>query len=184
MGVFSNPKPIHPRFELPKVAPRECSRMSLPKMSAVMFPIIKWLDWQAKQKQDQAFWIAKILDSEEFWTNMNIDIGQFAFNIAHAAATKENLVENSDLVDDLFAHARLGVLAGMFEKASQATSPGDCHPLIWNAMTFFNMSVRDMEGRVEVPNSSLMLRECTTWAGYALGKVPNITIGQVFADWR
>ena len=32
--------------------------------------------------------------------------------------------------------------------------------------------------------SSLLLRECTTWAGYALGKIPNITVEQVFANWR
>jgi len=51
-------------------------------------------------------------------------------------------------------------------------------------MNFFNMGVRDMEGRAVIPESSLLLRECTTWAGYALGKIPNITVEQVFANWR
>ncbi len=115
---------------------------------------------------------------------MNVDIGQFAFNIAHGAAMREGLHENKVIVDDIFIHAKLGVLAGMFEKASKATAPGDCHPVIWNAMNFFNMGVRDMEGRAEIPTSSLLLRECTTWAGYALGKIPNITVEQTFANWR
>lgn len=115
---------------------------------------------------------------------MNIDIGQFAFNIAHSAAAREGLEENKEIVEDIFVNAKLGVLAGMFEKASQTTAPGDCHPVVWNAMNFFNMGVRDMEGRAKIPESSLLLRECTTWAGYALGKVPNITVEQVFANWR
>ena len=94
------------------------------------------------------------------------------------------LQSHSFRIEDIFVNAKLGVLAGMFEKASQATAPGDCHPVVWNAMNFFNMGVRDMEGRAKIPESSLLLRECTTWAGYALGKVPNITVEQVFANWR
>ena len=184
MGFFNNPKPIHPRFELPKVSPRECSKMSLPNMSSMFMPNLKWFEWQAKQGQDQTYWWTKVLDSEEFWTNINIDIGQFGFNIAHAAATREGLQENKEIVEDIFVHAKLGVLAGMFEKASQATTPGDCHPVIWNAISLFNMSVRDMDGRPKIPESSLLLRECTTWAGYALGKIPTISVEQVFDNWR
>ena len=56
MGLFSNPKPLHPRFELPKVSPRECSRMALPHMSSMLMPNFKWFDWQAKQGQDQTYW--------------------------------------------------------------------------------------------------------------------------------
>ena len=153
-------------------------------MSSMFMPNLKWLEWQAKQGQDQTYWWTKIFDSEEFWTNINIDIGQFAFNIAHAAATREGLQENREIVDDIFVNAKLGVLAGMFEKASRATEPSDCHPVIWNAINFFNMGVRDMDGRAKIPDSSLLLRECTTWAGYALGKIPNITVEQTFANWR
>ena len=72
----------------------------------------------------------------------------------------------------------------MFEKASQATVPANCHPIVWNAMKSFNIRARDREGRVKMPESSLLLPECTTWAGYVLGKVPNITVEQVFANWR
>ena len=184
MGIFKNSKPIHPRFELPKVSPRECFRMSLPQMSSMSMPNFKWVEWQAKQGQDQTFWWTKIFDSEEFWKQMNIDIGQLAFNIAHEAASREGLKENSEIVEDLFIHAKLGVLAGMFEKASQTTSPGDSHPVVWNAITFFNMGVLGMKDRPKIPDSSLLLRECTTWGGYALGKIPNITVQQVFANWR
>ena len=88
MGLFSNPKPIHPRFELPRVSPRECTQMSLPNMSSMWMPNIKWIDWQAKKGQDKTYWWTKIFDSEEFWGNLDIDIGQFAFNIAYTAATK------------------------------------------------------------------------------------------------
>jgi hypothetical protein len=153
-------------------------------MSSMLLPNLKWFEWQAKQGQDQTYWWRKVLDSEEFWTNMNVDIAQFAFNIAHGAAMREGLQENKAILDDLFVHAKLGVLAGMFEKASNATAPGDCHPVIWNAMNFFNMGVRDIEDRAEIPKSSLLLRECTTWAGYALGKVPNITVEQTLTNWR
>ena len=51
-------------------------------------------------------------------------------------------------------------------------------------MISFNIRARDREGRVKMPESSLLLPECTTWAGYVLGKVPNITVEQVFANWR
>jgi hypothetical protein len=150
----------------------------------MFMPNFKWFEWQAKQGQDQTYWQTRIFESEDFWTNMNIDIGQFAFNIAHAAASREGLHENKELVGEIFINAKLGILAGMFEKASQTTTAGDCHPVIWNAMNFFNMGVRDMEGRVEIPEPSLLLRECTTWAGYAFSKIPNITVEQVFANWR
>ena len=184
MGLFGNPKPMHPRFELPKVASRECSKMSLPNMSSMIVPNFKWFEWQAKRGQDQSYWWKKIFDSEEFWKNMKIDIGEFALGIAYAAATREGLEKNKEIVGDIFIHAKLGVLAGMFEKASQTTSPSDCHPIIWNAMNFFNLEVSDMEGRAKIPESSLLLRECTTWAGYAFGKIPNINVEQVFANWR
>ena len=124
-----------------------CERRSATCKSAVC--------WQAKQGQDQTYWWVKIFDSEEFWTNINIDIGQFAFNIAHSAAAREGLEHNKEIVEDIYINAKLGVLAGMFEKASQATAPGDCHPVVWNAMNFFNMGVRDMEGRAKIPESSL-----------------------------
>ncbi len=184
MGLFSNPKSLHPRFELPKVSPRDCSRMALPHMSSMLMPNLKWFEWQAKQGQDQTYWWTRIFNSEEYWEKNNIDIGQFAFNIAHSAAAREGLEQNKEIVEDIFINAKLGVLAGMFEKASQTTSAGDCHPVVWNAMNFFNMGVRDMEGRPQIPESSLLLRECTTWAGYALGKIPGITVEQVFARWR
>jgi hypothetical protein len=184
MGLFSNPKPLHPRFELPKVSPRDCSRMALPHMSSMLMPNLKWFEWQAKQGQDQTYWWSRIFDSEEYWENNNIDVGQFAFNVAHSAAAREGLEQNKEIVEDIFINAKLGVLAGMFEKASQTTSAEDCHPVVWNAMNFFNMGVRDMEGRPRIPESSLLLRECTTWAGYALGKIPGITVEQVFARWR
>ena len=184
MGLFSNPKPIHPRFELPRVSPKECTEMSLPNMSVMWMPNFRWIDWQAKKGQDQTYWWTKIFDSEEFWTNFDIDIGQFAFNIAHAAATREGFQENREIVDDIFVNAKLGVLAGMFEKSSQATAISDCHPLIWNAMVFFNLGVSNMKDRVKIPESSPVLRECTTWAGYALGKIPTITVEQTFANWR
>ncbi len=184
MGLFSNPKSLHPRFELPKVSPRDCSRMALPHMSSMLMPNLKWFEWQAKQGQDQTYWWSRIFDSEEYWENNNIDVGQFAFNVAHSAAAREGLEQNKEIVEDIFINAKLGVLAGMFEKASQTTSAEDCHPVVWNAMNFFNMGVRGMEGRPQIPESSLLLRECTTWAGYALGKIPGITVEQVFARWR
>lgn len=184
MGLFGNPKPLHPRFELPKVSPRDCFRMELPNMSAMLMPNFKWFEWQVKQGQDETYWWTRIFDSEEFWKNLNIDIGQFAFNIAHSAASREGLQENKEIIDEIFVNAKLGVLAGMFEKASQATLPANCHPVVWNAMKSFNIRARDREGRAKMPESSLLLPECTTWAGYVLGKVPNITVEQVFANWR
>ena len=184
MGFFSSPKPLHPKFELPKVSPRECSLMTLPNMNSKPMLNFRWFEWQAKQGQDQTYWWTKIFDSEDFWTDMKIDIGQYAFNIALSAASLEGLEKDKEIVEDIFVNAKLGVLAGMFEKASQATSPRDCHPVVWNAMNLFNKGIRDMEGRAEIPESSLLLRECTTWAGYALGKMPNIKVEQVFENWR
>lgn len=184
MGIFSNPKPLHPRFQLPKVANRECNKMGLPNMSSMMMANIRWFEWQAKNGQDQSYWWTRIFDSEEFWNNLNINVGQFAFNVAHFAASKEGLQNDKAIVDDLFVYAKLGVLAGMFEKASNTTPPEICHPLIWNAINFFQMSAHKLEDRVEIPEQSLLLRECTAWAGYALGKIPNITVEQVFTNWR
>lgn len=160
--------------------------MSLPDMNVLWTPNWAWLEWQAKKGQDRSYWWTNIFDSENFWTNINIDIGQFAFNIAHAAATREGLQENKEIVDDIFVYAKLGVLAGMFEKASQATAISNCHPLIWNAMISFNLDsdVVNMAGRPKIPKSSPLLRESTTWAGYALGKIPTISVEQVFDKWR
>jgi hypothetical protein len=184
MAFFGSPKPVHPRFELPKVSPRECTEMSLPNIHSITMLNLRWLEWQAKRGQDTSYWWTRIFDSEEFWSSPNIDLGQYAFNIALKAATLENLSESKEIIDDLFVHAKLGILSGMFERASNTTSPRDCHPLIWNAMKFFQMDARKMPEQVEIPKESPVLRESTTWAGYAFGKIPNITIEQVFSKWR
>ena len=184
MGLFSNPKPLHPRFELPKVPQRDQVGIPFPNMNAMFMPNLKWLEWQAKQVQDRTYWWVRIFETEEFWATWDIDIGQSVFNIAHEAATREGLQENKEIVEQIFIHAKLGVLAGMFEKASEAIGPSACHPIIFNAIIDFNMCVRDMEGRPKLPESSLLLPECATWAGYVLGKIPNITVEQTFANWR
>jgi hypothetical protein len=184
MAFFGSPKPVDPRFELPKVSPRECTEMSLPNIHSITMLNIRWVEWQVKRGQDKSYWWKKIFDSEEFWNVPSFDVGQYSFNVAYKAATLENVHENKEILDDLFVYSKLGLLAGMFERASNATSPKDCHPLIWNAMRFFHMDARSLPDQVSMPEESPVLRESTTWAGYALGKIPNITIEQVFAKWR
>jgi hypothetical protein len=150
----------------------------------MIIPNIKWFEWQAKQGQPQSYWWNKIFESEAYWEKSQVDIGKYASQITYVAGELEGLLENQQLIQEISINARLGFLAGMFERASNTTGQKDCHPLIWNAMIFFNLEISEIEGRVKMPDASPLLRECTTWAGYALGKIPGITVREVFANWR
>ena len=184
MGIFSKPTPIHTMFELPRVSKKDCYQVSLPNMNLMAFPDVKWLNWQMRNNQPPSYWWSKIFESENYWNELQVDVNECAYHIAYMAASLENLQTDEVLVQDLLLNAKFGVLSGIFERASQSTADHSCHPIIWNSIVYFNLESAGIEIRPKLPEISLLLRDCVTWAGLAFSKIPYITVKQVFTNWR
>ncbi len=82
----------------------------------------------------------------------------------------------------MYLSAKFGLLAGLFEVASGATKVNDCHPLTWNALTFFNQSIKD-EQKALFGDEHRMLLVCMPYGGYVYGKLKNLSAYDVYAQW-
>lgn len=183
MALFGQPKPIDPLFMLPKVSPRECTLMGLPNMNQMTMTNFAWLEKQLRKGQDQSYWVIKVFESEKFWTNISVDVDDLALQVVRMACSLQNVEPSNEDGATLIMHAKFGILAGMFERSSNASSVGDCHPLMWNALKFFTMAVPD-DRKTHFYEANRVMFDMVNFAGYGFGKIPNLTIQKLFSRWH
>jgi hypothetical protein len=182
MGIFSKPKPIDPMFALPSVMSRECVRLFLPNKSQYPMANLRWVEIQFQNKQGQDYWVTKVQDSEDYFKS-RIELSDLAGSIAFSGCEADGFEATEDAYATLFTLASFGLLAGMFEVASNATKKDDCHPLTWNALKFFNQSVEE-EFKEAFGEKHMMLLECMVYAGYAAAKLEMVRPELVFSQWN
>lgn len=149
----------------------------------------RWLD---KQMSSGAYkepleLVNRIMESAEIWKDVDIvNIDDATNALVQYVMALESLSLSEKDFGDLYFSANFGLLAGMFESASKTTSKEACHPDIWNAMSRLSQ-VRSMErGEDEVTDadkSFLFLCKKTTEAGYVMGKLGGLTLGELFKRW-
>jgi hypothetical protein len=182
MGLFSNAKSLSPIFQLPKVFGRECVQLFTPKKSSFPVANLRWVDNQFKSGQGPEFWVIKIFDSEKYWLQQGRDIQIEAAGLVAAACRADSFQHDKETWSTLFLSAKFGLLAGLFEVASGATKVNDCHPLTWNALTFFNQSIAD-EQKEPFEDEHKMLLICMPYGGYVYGKLKNVSAHDIYAQW-
>ena len=176
-------------FYLPKVKLGHCVKMILPNINSRPMLNMEWLEWQFKQGQDQSYWIERIMQSQDIYEGA-IDIFESSLKIAMACDEVESRYRISvgeeiskRNVSYLEPIARFGLLAGLYERASKSTSGERCHPLVVNAIITFSKSIpeRDKESELDEQDPLLILTTC--WAGFTVGKTPEISLKKVFSQW-
>jgi hypothetical protein len=182
MGIFSKPKPIDPMFTLPSVMSRECVEVFLPRKSAFPMSNMRWVEIQFSKKQGQNYWVDKISESESYFST-NKDLTPQIAAIAKAGCEADGFKPNEEAWLTLFVLAKFGLLAGMFEKASNTTKEKDCHPLPWNALKFYSQSLRD-EDEKPFGEKHRMLLTYMVYAGYLMGKLEKASPEYVFSHWN
>ena len=181
MGIFSKPKPIDPMFTLPSVTSKECVKIFLPNKSSYPMANLRWVEIQYRNKQGPDYWVTKIYETEDFFTN-RINLSEFAGSVVMSGCKADGLKETEETFATLFTSAKFGLLAGMFEGASNATKDEDCHPLTWNALKFFNQSIKK-EFKEPFAEKHTMLLESMVYAGYVAAKLEKTTPELVFSQW-
>jgi len=182
MGIFSKPKPIDPMFTLPSVMSRECVRIFLPNKSSYPMMNLRWVDIQYRNKQGPEYWIEKVFGSEDFFAS-RLDIPVIAGALVTNGCKADSFKVTEDTFATLFISAKFGLLAGMFENASNSTKKEDCHPLTWNSLKFFNQSI-DKEFEEAFAPDHKMLLECMVYAGYAMAKLEQTNPEIIFSKWN
>lgn len=169
-------------FTLPSVMSRECVKLFLPNKSQFPMSNWRWVEIQMRNKQGQDNWVNKIYDSEDYFGS-RVDLPDLAGSIAFSGCEADDFESTEDAYATLSTLANFGLLAGMYEVASNSTKKDDCHPLTWNALKFFNQSVQE-EFKEAFGEKHMMLLECMVYAGYAAAKLEMVTPGLVFSQWN
>lgn len=182
MGFFSKPKPIDPMFTLPSVMSRECVEVFLPRKNTFPMSNMRWLEIQFSKKQGPDYWVDKISESESYFAT-KVDLSPIVAAIAQAGCEADGFKPDKEAWLTLFVLAKFGLLAGMFEKASNTTKEKDCHPLPWNALKFYAKSLRD-EDKKPFGEEHIMLLTNMVYAGYLMGKLNNPNPNQIFSMWN
>jgi len=182
MGIFSKPKPIDPMFALPSVMSRECVKLFLPNKSSYPMANLRWVEIQYRNKQGPDYWVTKIYETEDFFTS-RINLPELAGSVAMSGCRADGFKETEDSFATLYTSAKFGLLAGMFEGASNATKGNDCHPITWNALKFFNQSINE-EFKEPFAEKHPMLLESMVYAGYVMARLEQASPESVFAHWN
>ena len=143
---------------------------------------MRWVEIQFSKKQGQNYWVDKISESESYFST-NKDLTPQIAAIAKAGCEADGFKPNEEAWLTLFVLAKFGLLAGMFEKASNTTKEKDCHPLPWNALKFYSQSLRD-EDEKPFGEKHRMLLTYMVYAGYLMGKLDSPNPQKIFSHWN
>ena len=143
---------------------------------------LRWVDIQFRNKQGSDYWVTKIYETEDFFAS-RIDLPELAGSVAMSGCKAAGLKATEETFATLYTSAKFGLLAGMFEGASNATKSDDCHPLTWNALKFFNQSINE-EYKEPFAEKHSMLLESMVYAGYMMAKLERATPESVFSNWN
>lgn len=190
MGLFSKPAPVDPRFTLPRVKRMDCTQLSFPCKSEYAMMNLKWLEKQmtSGSYQEPMILVNRILDTKDFWKQVDvINLDDATNALVQYVIGLETLSLNERDFAELYMAAEFGLLAGLFESASKTSGKDECHPEIWNAMSRLNSFRREERGGKEISEEDstfLFICQKTSEAGYVMGKLGGLTLGQVFQRWN
>ena len=190
MGLFSKPAPLDPRFALPSVKKMECTQLHFPCKSEMAMMNFKWLEKQmaSGDYQEPLILVNRIMETADFWKEIEVvNLDSSTDAIVQYVMALESLKLKEDDFTELYVAARFGILAGLFESASKTTGKNACHPEVWNAMSrlgSMRRSERGGENISEEDSKFLFICQKTTEAGYVMGKVGGLTIGEIFKRWN
>ena len=190
MGLFSKPGPLDPRFALPSVKKMECTQLHFPCKSEMAMMNFKWLEKQmaSGDYQEPLILVNRIMETADFWKEIEVvNLDSSTDAIVQYVMALESLKLKEDDFTELYVAARFGILAGLFESASKTTDKNACHPEVWNAMSrlgSMRRSERGGENISEEDSKFLFICQKTTEAGYVMGKVGGLTIGEIFKRWN
>jgi hypothetical protein len=128
------------------------------------------------------------METSDFWKEINVvNLDDSTNALVQYVMSIESLKLNKSDFADLYMAANFGLLAGLFESSSKATSRGECHPEIWNAMSRLNSMRREERGGKDISEKDsafLFICQKTGEAGYVMGKLGGLTLGEVFKRWN
>lgn len=143
---------------------------------------LRWVEIQYQNKQGPDYWVTKIYETEDFFASQ-IDLPEVAGSVAMSGCKANGFKGTEETFATLYTSAKFGLLAGMFECASNATKEDDCHPLTWNALKFFNQSINE-EFKEPFTEKHPMLLESMVYAGYVMAKLDRASPESVFSNWN
>lgn len=190
MGLFSKPAPVDPRFTLPRVKRMDCTQLNFPCKSEYAMMNLKWLEKQmtSGSYQEPMILVKRILDTKDFWKQVNvINLDDATNALVQYVMGLETLSLNERDFAELYMAANFGLLAGLFESSSKTTGKDECHPEIWNALSRLSSFRREERGGKEISEEDstfLFICQKTSEAGYVMGKLGGLTLGQVFQRWN
>jgi len=190
MGLFSKTTPLDPRFALPSVKKMDCTQLNFPCKSEIAMMNFRWLEKQMSsgKYQEPMIMVNRIMETSDFWKEINVvNLDDSTNALVQYVMSIESLKLNKSDFADLYMAANFGLLAGLFESSSKATSRDECHPEIWNAMSRLNSMRREERGGKEISekdSSFLFICQKTGEAGYVMGKLGGLTLGEVFKRWN
>ena len=190
MGLFNKTAPLDPRFTLPAVKKMDCTQLNFPCKSEVAMMNFRWIDkrMSSGKYQDPMMMVSRILETSDFWKEIDVvNLDNSTNALVQYVMSIESLKLKKNDFADLFMATNFGLLAGLFESASKTTSRDACHPEIWNAMSRLNSMRREERGGKEISEKDsafLFICQKTSEAGYVMGKLGGLTVGEVFARWN
>ena len=190
MGLFSKTTPLDPRFALPSVKKMDCTQLNFPCKSEIAMMNFRWLEKQMSsgKYQEPMIMVNRIMETSDFWKEINVvNLDDSTNALVQYVMSIESLKLNKSDFADLYMAANFGLLAGLFESSSKATSRDECHPEIWNAMSRLNSMRREERGGKEISEKDsafLFICQKTGEAGYVMGKLGGLTLGEVFKRWN
>lgn len=190
MGLFNKTAPLDPRFILPAVKKMDCTQLNFPCKSEVAMMNFRWIDkrMSSGKYQDPMMMVSRILETSDFWKEIDVvNLDNSTNALVQYVMSIESLKLKKNDFADLFMATNFGLLAGLFESASKTTSRDACHPEIWNAMSRINSMRREERGGKEISEKDsafLFICQKTSEAGYVMGKLGGLTVGEVFARWN
>ena len=189
MGLFSRPAPLDPRFTLPLVKKMDCTQLHFPCKTEMAMTNFKWLEKQmsAGTYQEPLILVNRIMETAQFWNQLeSINLDDASQSLVKYVISLESLKLKEEDFVELYMAANFGLLAGLFEGASKSTDKDSCHPDIWNAMSRLASMRREERGGNEISEKDskfLFICQKTCEAGYVMGKLGGLTLGEVFKRW-
>lgn len=150
----------------------------------------RWLEKQMSsgKYQEPMLLVNRIMETSSFWKKIDlINLDELTNALVQQVMSIESLKLNENDFADLYMATNFGLLAGLFESASKTTSRDACHPEIWNAMSRLNSMRRDERGGKEISEKDsafLFICQKSGEAGYVMGKLGGLTVGDVFVRWN
>jgi len=190
MGLFRKPAPLDPRFSLPVVKRMDCTQLNFPCKSEMAMTNFKWLEKQMSSGtyQEPMILVGRIMETADFWNQVDvINLDDATSALVQYVMGLESLKLSEEDLAELYMAANFGLLAGLFESSSKTTSKDECHPDIWNAMARLSSMRREERGGKEISEKDsafLFICQKTGEAGYVMGKLGGLTLGEVFKRWN